>query len=473
MKLRNDKNFSLRSFFRPGSIFFQIFAWFCLAMSLISVTLLVLTFTAQAGPLFEMYRREIGSSLTLLGKAAASISEREGTGKTITYLTEMEKSSHACLYFLDDSLQDIAGRTAPEPAAELALRSRKSGKVEMEFFEGMFLAAQSVAGPGGEHYAAVRHISRGPLQALLDQIHALGIKLLIFLILGIVLCCWLASYLSTPILKLQKAAQKAATGDLSVRVSEAIGKKPSELAALAEDFDRMTARIETLLKAQRRLLRDISHELRSPLARLKVALEIVRRKPDPETADFLDRMERETDRLNELIGQLLDLERLEAETGLSLNESFDLSDLVHEIASDASFEARNDKCCVHMAHSEPLPIRGSRELLRSALENVVRNALRHTKHGSEVEISLSREDRESKNYALVMVRDHGPGVPEEALTDLFRPFFRVQDARERTSGGTGLGLTITERAVRLHGGSISACNAEGGGLIVQMKLPLS
>ncbi len=397
------KNERRRAFFRPGTIFFRIFAWFCLAMFLVTGVLLVLTVSARSGPVFELWRRE--------------------------------------------------------------------GKVGLEFRGGSFFAARSITGRGGERYALVRQTSARTLQTLLNQVSALGLKLVVFFVLGGALCYWLARYLAAPILKLQEAAREVAAGDLRVRVSDAIGNRPYEIAALGKDFDLMAARLEALLQAQQRLLRDISHELRSPLARLNVALEIARRRADAEATGPLDRIEIEANRLNELIGQLLAVERLQAETGAGSRESFEMLDLTRQIEQDANFEAQNKNCSIRLVRAEPVLVRGKRELLRSAVENVVRNALRYTPVGSDVEISLAREERYDAPHAILRVRDRGAGVPEEALADLFKPFFRVEGARERKSGGSGLGLTITERAVQLHGGFVEAFNAVDGGLVVEIGLP--
>jgi two-component system sensor histidine kinase CpxA len=228
----------------------------------------------------------------------------------------------------------------------------------------------------------------------------------------------------------------------------------------------MAERIESLIEAQRRLLGDISHELRSPLARLSVALGLARRQAGDRAASSLDRMEREAERLNDLIGQLLSLSRLESGAERIDSHKIDLARLVREVAEDADFEARSRNRSVRILSVDECSVEGNHRLLASAIENVVRNAARHTAEGTQVEISLRCNDR-----ARIVVRDHGEGVPESMLGNIFRPFYRVEDARDRQSGGSGLGLAITERAVRLHGGEVRAENAEGGGLIIEISLP--
>ncbi len=297
--------------------------------------------------------------------------------------------------------------------------------------------------------------------------HSLREMRVILLVIATALVSFfLARLLTRPIRTLRAATRRVAEGDMSVRIGEVAGAG-EEIAALAADFDRMTARIEDLLASRERLLRDVSHELRSPLARLQVAVGIARQRAQPDLVPLLDRMERETERFGELIGLVLSMARLEAAREITSPTDVRLDEIVEALASDASFEAEAHDRAVSVRTKEPISVRGDAELLRQAAENVVRNAVRFAPEGTGVEIELVRvaEDVELR------VRDHGPGVPDEALAEIFRPFTRVEVARDRASGGAGIGLAITERAVRLHGGSVIAANAEGGGLCVTIRLP--
>ncbi|MBW4055175.1 MAG: HAMP domain-containing protein, partial [Proteobacteria bacterium] len=278
--------------------------------------------------------------------------------------------------------------------------------------------------------------------------------------------------LTEPVRRLRTAAQRLASGDLSARVGMAPGKQGGDVADLGRDLDRMAERIESLVEAQKRLLRDISHELRSPLARMNVALELARKQGSPAAAGYLDRIEGETVRLNELIGQLLTLTILESGNEHLVQEPVDLVELVTEVADDAGFEAEGRNRRVRIIACEQLKVSGNREMLRRAFENVARNAIRYTDEGTAVEITLASLHEETAAYAVLRVRDHGPGVPEAALSALFRPFYRVADARDRQSGGTGIGLAIVERALHLHKGTVTARNAPGGGLLVEIRVPL-
>ena len=311
-------------------------------------------------------------------------------------------------------------------------------------------------------------------------------SLLLFLFIGTeaIICYVSARYLASPATKLRRATRLLAAGDLSARVGSQMGRRRDELADMGRDFDAMAERIETLVaserrlteserrtvEAQQRLLADISHELRSPLARIAYALDLAGSSADEETRRYLERIQRESARLNELIGQLLTLARLdvaaeEAERSATL---VDLAKIVSEVCQDADFEAKGRGQKVHLLHNDPCEVRGKADLLRSAIENVVRNAVRHSPQNGTVEVALSCNQKQ----ILIAVRDFGAGVPEELLPELFRPFYRVAQARERESGGAGLGLSITERAIRFHGGKVQAKNAQGGGLLVELTLPI-
>jgi two-component system sensor histidine kinase CpxA len=235
----------------------------------------------------------------------------------------------------------------------------------------------------------------------------------------------------------------------------------------------MAERIEALMESQKRLVRDVSHELRSPLARFNVALGLARQHCSSAADSYFNRIERDAERLNELIGELLTLSLLESGTEQLLREPLALDALVAKVAQDAEFEAENRGKSVALIACEALAVEGNSELLRRALENVVRNAVRYTREGMTVEITLHSEQGEEAMHAVITVRDHGPGVPEATLAKLFLPFYRVAEARDRQSGGTGIGLAITDRAVRLHGGTVNARNAPDGGLLIEIRLPVT
>lgn len=287
---------------------------------------------------------------------------------------------------------------------------------------------------------------------------------LLFSIAGAIFCWLVSRYLTTPLNKLSEAAANIADGRLETRTDPSLRKRHDEIAGLSRNFDQMAERIETLVTGQRRLLADVSHELRSPLARLIVALGLVKQGPAEEAEENLQRIGLEARRLDVLIGQLLVLSRIDSGVDWGAAASFDLAEMVQEVASDADFEAKARGCSVVVKQADASRMDGFEDMLRSAVENVVRNAIRYTAAGSAVEISLHARD----SHAIVKVRDYGPGVPESMLSAIFLPFHRVPGDG---SDGAGLGLAIAERAVNVHRGSIRAMNAEGGGLVVEMDLP--
>jgi len=298
------------------------------------------------------------------------------------------------------------------------------------------------------------------------------LRLFITLIISGGVCYWFARYLTSPVIKLRDATRRFAGGELTVRIGKNAGQWKDELSELADDFNSMAERIELLLTQQRRLIRDISHELRSPLARLVIAVELVRRRTGQETIPALDRIEKEAMLLNEMIGQVLAITRFESDIEAIQMTTFDLEKLLEEVTDDANFEAHARNCIVQFAGSAPFTISGNEEWLRRAVENVVRNAVRYTHVNTTIDIGLERIVHNSITYAEISVRDHGDGVSEANLPHLFRPFYRVSNARERQTGGAGLGLAITERVVKLHHGSITASNVPDGGLIIIMRLPI-
>jgi two-component system sensor histidine kinase CpxA len=276
-----------------------------------------------------------------------------------------------------------------------------------------------------------------------------------------------------PVVSLRKAARELATGKLDARVkapsSQSLVFAGDEFANLMHDFNHMAERLESLVDAQKLLLRDVSHELRSPLARLSVALELAREDAGPEMATNLDRIERETEKLNTLIGQLLTLSSMEALERQKNFQPLSLNQLIDRLIPDAQFEAQQRQCSVVFRSDAECTVLANQELLYRAFENVVRNAIRYTESGTEVEIDLSVS--KSGQNAVVSISDHGPGIPQDQLKAVFHPFRRVDSARSPDTGGFGVGLAIADRAIRLHNGDVAASAREGGGAVIRITLP--
>jgi two-component system OmpR family sensor kinase len=281
----------------------------------------------------------------------------------------------------------------------------------------------------------------------------------------------LAWYVSKPIRYLRRALNAAAHGDLDVRIGDNIGRRRDELADLGRDFDITAARLKLLMDGQRRLLHDVSHELRSPLARLQAAVGLMRQQPGNVDA-AIDRVERESIRIDKLVAELLTLSRLEAGMASRQQETVNVVELLNEVVADATFElkARAAAAIVFDVQIESLKlakVMGNAEMLHRAIENVVRNSVRYTRSGGQVDI-VGEYDALRREIRLV-IADEGPGVGTAELASIFEPFFRGQAAQG--TSGHGLGLAITHRVIESHGGRISASNRTSGGLAVEIYLP--
>jgi signal transduction histidine kinase len=279
-----------------------------------------------------------------------------------------------------------------------------------------------------------------------------------------------ARSISRPLERLQGAARRYAAGDLGARADARDASRSDEIGGLAREFDAMTARLEALIEARKQLLRDMSHELRSPLARLQMAVGIARQ-PNADTGRQLERIERESERLESLIARILEFARLERDPSTLTREDLDVVELARRVVHDAEFEAQApagritldvaaeaDAGWARIPHADPA-------VLHTALDNVVRNALLHG-GGGPIEVSIAA----TRDEVAVTVRDHGPGVPPRDLERIFEPFYRVVVDVPRAEGH-GVGLALARQAVALHGGSVTAENAEGGGLRVRIVLP--
>ncbi len=330
-------------------------------------------------------------------------------------------------------------------------------------------AVRPVQAPDGSHYVLFVPTEVLPFDAHHHQrrIDPFYFRLAVTLLAGILFSGGLAWYLTRPLRHLRRATGRLAEGRLDTRVMPALGSRRDEIGDLGRDFDHMAERLQTLISAQKRLLNDVSHELRSPLARLQVAVGLARQQPD-KLASALDRIERESGRLDELVGQLLTLSRLEAGVPLGPEEYLDVTELLHDIVEDARFEAQVGGRTVELRTDSGFMLHGRAELLRRAFENVIRNAVRHAPPDTAVDVAVERAP--IGNRVVVSVCDHGPGVPEAEMEGLFEPF--VRSSRDE-GGGYGLGLAITRRAVEAHGGTVGARNRSGGGLCVILELPLA
>ena len=366
------------------------------------------------------------------------------------YMASLDQTFGGTHFLLDSHGVDVvsgenkAGLLPPSPATKSRIQVR-----------GHWIITRR-AGDGHYWFAVVGH---------LNQMHIWTFLPYYFLVIGATgALCWLAAAgVVSPIRKIETTIAQFGRGNLSVRVNT---KRQDEIGQLGHSFDQMAERLEHLIASERRLLGDISHELRSPLARLKFAIKLARTSPDSKSA--LDRIERDVNRIASLVADIVQITFIEDNPALQTTEDVRVAEIVDEIVRDCALEAQFRGCTIDVSGHIESHVLGNPELLRRAVENVLRNGIRYSPEQSAVHISIA----EDPGNVMIAIRDYGPGVPESALKRLFDPFFRVEEARDTNGGGSGLGLSIAKRAVQLHRGAITAENASPG-LRVRITIPLA
>ena len=449
-------------------LFLKIFLLYWAAQALFLVIAILLTLATRPP-------REISSVQAREGQYLSDAVQAYHVGGAEAarqYLRPIHEAEHVRFFLFDESGKELLGRNPPPWIEKVRIgKTHTADTIWGRLGAGQFLRS-TITSSDGHSYTLVTELP--PEGNELFGPHGIpGLGIMISILCSGLVCYLLARYLTSPVVRLRAATQRLAAGDLSARAGVTSSRRNDEMAELVRDFDAMAGRLEALVKAQSRLLNDISHELRSPLARLNVALGLVRQRSGADAQGALDRIDLEANRLNELIGRLLTIARLEAGNDDLRSSPVNLGELVEEVANDANFEAQSRNCRVQVDVSDELQVKGNAEVLHSAIENVVRNALRYTWEGTDVQVSVKAEHSPDGDQAVLRIGDFGPGVPESSLDKLFQPFYRIDDARGRETGGVGLGLAITERAVRLHGGTVRASNRPEGGLILEIRLPLA
>ena len=449
------------------SLFLKIFLWFWFAIALLIGVFSFVSWSTQNEPLVRQWRILLSDSFNVQVQTAGQIYQNEGQKGLDEYLARLKASERvSTIGFYDQNRRKISGDELPPNGFKLFDQALQSDVVELDRVPDETYAAKKIS-LNNSNYVMLIQLRR------LQQVPAPDrntwiLRILAIIVTGGLVCYGLARYLTSPVGKLRAATKKFADGDLKTRVGKKVSRGGDELAQLAQDFDEMAERIETLVTSEKRLTQDISHELRSPLARLNVALEIAKNKSNAESQPILERIEKESTRLNEMISRLLILSKLESGAQELEKQKINLKKVVEEIVADADFEAQAKNKAVRITAIEDTRFLGSENLLRSAVENVLRNAVRYTDEKTAVEVSLKNQNGD----AVIDIKDYGGGVPEAELENLFRPFYRIGDARDRKSGGVGLGLAIAQRAVFAHKGTIKAKNT-GNGLQVEIKLPVN
>jgi two-component system, OmpR family, sensor histidine kinase CpxA len=496
------------------SLFLKIFVSFWAALALSLVLAILVTIALRPA------RRGIESQAPQTLAEAVNAYQTGGQHAVHEFLEEFWRMQHVRAYVFDPEGTELSGRHVPP-----WIEDSREGLNQA----GTQAGTQNVPRPAGSRSGPAFHHSwidnllpdriRREALTLDGKRYTLVLELPpgrrgffgpfdipllgIAVILSGLVCYLLARSVTSPVTRLRKAAQSLAAGDLSARTDAPAGGSRDELTGLMRDFDRMAERIQELVDSQSRLLKDVSHELRSPLARLSVALGLARQRATPELEGSLNRIELEADRLNQLIQRLLTIARLESGADGLHKTTLSLRELVEQVAHDAEFETPGRGCRVTTLSGDRaigssgdrgsnaldfrLPnhamtrspdndddeylVEGDPELLRSAVENVVRNATRYTVEGTTVEVRLERQLADGEEEIIVRVLDSGPGVPNEALKKIFEPFYRLDNARNQQTGGAGLGLSIADRAIRLHGGQLHASNRQEGGLEIEIRIP--
>ncbi|MCU1259994.1 MAG: hypothetical protein JWO80_2879 [Bryobacterales bacterium] len=457
----------LRSRVPVQRLFVKIFLWFWLTavamFAVFAVTRMIGLRSLKQSEIVAMFAPRLAAEV-------ANAYESGGAPAFLQLTRSLTDKQKRQLYLLDGFGNEILSRPITPEGRLVAQAARTDGRVVVRYRLHERIAAYKFASSSGRPYVLLFYMQ----PELADSWETLvGHNFFVsggLLFTVTVLCLWLAYHIASPIHGIQAAARRVAQGDLSAKAPAAISKRHDELASLSLDFNSMVEHLGKLIHTQRDLFHSISHELRSPLARLTVSLALLRRQGTSRTEDLLGQMERDLTRVDNLMTQILILARFESGLSSGTRECVNFSQLVEEIAADGNFEARalGKSVSLEAAHSVLLE-NADPHALRSACENIVRNAIRFSPPGGDVQVNLAISS-ENHQRVVLSVRDRGPGVPEEHLQSIFQPFFRLNRS-DKTGDGNGLGLAIALEAVRLNGGAITASNLSPSGLNIEVNLP--
>jgi signal transduction histidine kinase len=401
--------------------------------------------------------------MPVLADYAAHVYEKQGQAGLAQLLDNLSLQNRSKFWLVDGGGHELSGRPVPERVLRDASAAEKSEGLHHSF-EANVLAASTGTIKG--HYVLIAELVPPKLSERVPGDILWTLKL--GTILSAIICFLIAHYLSKPIERLRDATHELARGNLDIRAGENLGNRRDEIADLVRDFDTMAGELRTLIQSERNLLSGVSHELRSPIARIRLALTLARSADDDERSEMLDRIEQDAIQLDSMLEQILTVARLESGQHKPRFEVLSLNDVVDNVMHDANFEAAATGATIAFQGDRDILVSGDPGLLRSAIENIVRNAIFYSGEGGKIDVRLNKEN----STAVIAVRDNGPGVPENTLALLFKPFYRVDDSRGTTTGGMGLGLAIVRNAALAHGGSVSAKNVVPHGLEVELRLPI-
>lgn len=446
-------------------LYWKIFLSFWVVTSFLVILTMGIT-----GTLTRQSSIPVSEKIFINSYANAAVATYESGGKKalIQWIKHIALSKHLTIYLLSSNGKIIGLGKTPDGVSKLYVNFLKNKIPEGIFRQSNFLVSHEILTLSQTTYRLVAELHT-PISHLIEiPWGGMSFVLIIAIILSGLVCILLSLYLTKPLSALREAAKSIAKGHLDTRVGDEIKNRKDEIAGLAAEFDTMAKRIEQLITSKERLLQDISHELRSPLARLQVAVALVRSNNGQQNDTLYDKIETEIHRLDTLIGEILTVAKLLKPQATLQKDDCDLNGLIQEIINDANFEFASKNSHITF-QQENVTIRADRNIIYHVIENIIRNALRYTENNTDILISLAQ----SNNKALIEIADHGPGVPEEDLKKIFDPFHRVDDSREQSTGGYGLGLSIAKNGVRLHKGRIYAENLTPRGLKVSIELPLN
>jgi len=448
-------------------LFLKIFFWYWLtAWGMITIVLLGSRLTGMrqvSAP--NMY----ATVAPILAAEAVKAYESGGPEAFARFSQSNGHDNERQLFLLDGFYKDVLSR----PILDDGLRVAHAAKNGQLLVLRGHIAAYKFVSSTGHPYILMLNL-KSDLRQIVDAALGEGLPFSISLILLVtLLCLGLAYHIASPIHSIQSTARRVAQGDLKARVPSSVSRRYDELAALAKDFNSMVIRLDSLIQTQKNLLNSVSHELRSPLARINISLALLRNRFSTDSDDLFQRLDRDVVRIDLLMGQLLTLSRLEARFSSAEREDVDLVQLVEEVAADGNFEAQALGKSVSLQTTGSIILRNADpHALRSACENIIRNAVRFTRPESDVQIVLKVDRSALEPLAFLSIRDHGPGVPEGSLQAIFQPFYRINGDGEATRGN-GLGLAIASEAIRMHRGTIRAENLRPTGLEIIIQLPVA
>ena len=448
-------------------LFLTIFLWFWLtAWGILAIVFLGSRLTGMR----QVSAPNMYATVAPILAAEAVKAYESGGPEAFARFSQSNVQSHSHqLFLLDGFYKDVLSR----PLTSDGLRVAQAAKDGQLIVLRAHIAAYKFVSSSGHPYVLVLYLKSG-LREIGEALLGQGLPYTISLIFLVTLLCFVLAYhIASPIHSIQSTARRVAQGDLKARVPDSVSRRFDELAALAKDFDSMVGRLDLLIQTQKNLLNSVSHELRSPLTRINLSVALLKKRCSADADDLFQRLDRDVARIDVLMGQLLTLSRLEAGLSSAEREDVNFVQLVEETAADSNFEAEASGKSVKVRTRGSIILENADpHALRSACENVIRNAVRFTQPGTNVEVVLEIDTSTPEPVGILAVRDHGPGVPEGSLEAIFQPFYRISGDAQGTDGN-GLGLAIASEAIRLHRGTIGAANLRPTGLEITIRLPIS